>query len=117
MFEEKEKVVCINDSFTSHLRQYYNDFPVKNEIYTIRELTPGRSLDGRTTMMVTLDEIINPVQGNNNYERGYEASRFAPLIPPDLDEIDIEEDLPDEAEKEWNPNYEPARRDKEFVEK
>mgnify|MGYP000322975993 CR=1 FL=1 len=37
-----QKVVCVNDTFTPTIRALYQQLPVKDNIYTIREVFLGR---------------------------------------------------------------------------
>lgn len=38
------KVVCIDDTFSSHVACYYDQLPVKGSTYTIRAMMCGRAL-------------------------------------------------------------------------
>ena len=42
MFQTGQKVVCINDTFTPSIRALYKQLPIKDNIYTVREVFLGR---------------------------------------------------------------------------
>jgi len=90
MFEQGEKVVCIDDRFHPEIAFLYTALPEKGSTYTVRECEPGRarwvsaqkgwdSVD----MKVLLVELTNPVDPSTTKgcpsELGFAARRFAPL--------------------------------------
>ena len=90
MFEQGEKVVCIDDRFHPEIAFLYTALPEKGKTYTVRECEPGRgkwmsaqkgwdSVD----MKVLLVELVNPVDPSTTMgcpsELGFAARRFAPL--------------------------------------
>lgn len=87
-----QKVACVNDAFTPTIRALYQQLPVKNDIYTIREVFLGREKivrGGETaTVGLLLEELRNPPDPfhQGNQELGFSSERFAPL-----------EELPDKA--------------------
>jgi hypothetical protein len=79
MFEIKQTVVCVDDRFSNHVRQFYKELPKKDEIYTIRDLKDGRAPDGGYgEPSIYLEEIVSP-NNSQNVERAFLARRFAPL--------------------------------------
>lgn len=86
-----QKVVCINDTFTPAIRVLYQQLPVKDATYTIREVFLGREKivkGGETaTVGLLLEELRNPKDPfhQGEQELGFTSERFAPL-----------EELPDE---------------------
>jgi hypothetical protein len=90
-----QKVVCVNDSFPEIVRAIYKELPVKDNIYTIREVFLGREkvVKGGDTATVglLLEELHNPPDPfhKGEQELGFSSERFAPL-----------EELPDESEEE-----------------
>ena len=80
-----QKVVCINDTFTPTIRALYKQLPVKDNIYTVREVFLGRekivkggdTRDGRAV----LEELKNPRDPfhQGEQELGFSSERFAPL--------------------------------------
>src|SRR5471032_2885791 len=92
-----QKVVCINDTFPEIIRALYQELPVKDDIYTIREVFLGREKIVRggdtATVGLLLEELKNPPDPfhQGEQELGFSSERFAPL-----------EELPDEkvAEEE-----------------
>lgn len=90
MFEQGEKVVCVDDRFHPEIAFLYTALPEKGKTYTVRECEPGRakwmsaqkgwdSVD----MKVLLVELLNPVDPSTTMgcpsELGFAARRFAPL--------------------------------------
>ncbi len=89
-----QKVVCVNDTFSPTIRALYKELPVKDNIYTIREVFLGREkiVKGGDTATVglLLEELVNPRDPfhQGEQELGFTSERFAPL-----------NELPDETEK------------------
>ena len=87
-----QKVVCINDTFTPTIRALYLQLPVKDNIYTIREVFLGREKivkgGDSATVGLLLEELKNPSDPfhQGQQELGFSSERFAPI-----------EELPDEA--------------------
>ena len=90
MFEQGEKVVCIDDRFHPEIAFLYTALPEKGNTYTVRECEPGRakwmsSQKGwdSVDMKVLLVELTNPVDPSTTMgcpsELGFAARRFAPL--------------------------------------
>lgn len=90
-----QKVVCINDTFTPTIRALYKQLPVKDTIYTVREVFLGREkiVKGGDTATVglLLEELTNPKDPfhQGEQELGFTSERFAPL-----------NELPDEEAEE-----------------
>jgi hypothetical protein len=89
-----QHVICINDSFSDVIRQLYQQLPIKDVTYTIREISMGRGVvaifrDGKKVenggndypeVRVLLCEIINPPDPFcSTREMGFNAERFAPI--------------------------------------
>lgn len=105
MFFEGQKVICINDEFPAWTASTHKNFPVKDEVYTIRAIMPGRGGQGKAIpkekdgelvrgsyeVAVLLVEITNPEFGpeGRKVEAGFNAERFAPL--EEIEEEDMEE--------------------------
>jgi hypothetical protein len=89
-----QKVVCVNDTFSPTIRALYKQLPVKDTIYTVREVFLGREkiVKGGDTATVglLLEELTNPRDPfhQGEQELGFTSERFAPL-----------NELPDETEK------------------
>jgi hypothetical protein len=106
MFEQGEKVVCVDDRFHPEIAFLFTALPKKGTIYTVRECEPGRakwvsaqkgwdSVD----MKVLLVELTNPVDPSTvkgcPSELGFAARRFAPLESLETeDEAEIRELVP-----------------------
>jgi hypothetical protein len=90
-----QKVVCVNDSFPEFVRAIYKQLPVKDNIYTIREVFLGREKivkgGDSATVGLLLEELHNPPDPfhKGEQELGFSSERFAPL-----------EELPAEEEEE-----------------
>ncbi len=90
-----QKVVCINDTFTPTILALYKQLPVKDNIYTIREVFLGREKivkgGDSATVGLLLEELTNPKDPfhQGQQELGFSSERFAPL-----------EELPDEKVEE-----------------
>ena len=86
-----QKVVCVNDTFTPPIRALDQQLPVKDDIYTIREVFLGREKivkgGDSATVGLLLEELKNPSDPfhQGKQELGFSSERFAPL-----------EELPDE---------------------
>jgi hypothetical protein len=91
MIKEGDQVVCVDDVFDPRSMLIIPNRPIKDKIYTIREL---RYYDLHDKMGVTLVEIKNPVNVKDYFGKLQEPSfniiRFAPLDKV-LDSISIEE--------------------------
>lgn len=93
---EGSRVICVNDSFSAIVHQVYRQLPVKDTIYTVRAVYPGRGAvavvgpdgkfvqngggDAKPEIGILLRELHNPddpwCEGR---ELGFNAERFAPL--------------------------------------
>jgi len=93
-----QKVICINDAFPQLVRALYTQLPVKDKIYTVREVYLGREKvvkGGETaTVGLLLEELHNPADPfhEGKEELGFSSERFAPL-----------EEIPEEEEAEVEP--------------
>jgi hypothetical protein len=92
-----QKVVCVNDTFPPLIRTLYKQLPVKDRIYTVREVFLGREKIVRggdtATVGLLLEELKNPPDPfhQGQQELGFSSERFAPLneLPPE--EVEEEE--------------------------
>lgn len=91
MIKEGDQVVCIDDVFDPKSINIIPNRPIKDKIYTIREM---RYYDMHDKMGVTLVEIKNSHNVKDLFGKTQEPSfnivRFAP-IDKVLDEITLEE--------------------------
>ena len=78
------KVVCVNDRFPPELLIYYSGLPLKDRIYTVRDMGIGLSSKGEPgEIVVYLQEIENPKSAKPPYpERGFAEWRFREIEPP-----------------------------------
>src|SRR5476651_695789 len=92
MFIPNQKVVCVDDKFPLGIEQLYNQLPVKDQIYVIRDIVPGQSLSGSEgEVAVYLIGLVNPTN-KVGVERGFNAERFAPLSYKEVDDaVGVEE--------------------------
>ena len=89
------KVICIDDLFPTGVLNYYTNLPVKDKVYTIRDVEVGVGIDGQAgEIAVTLVELINPTSEKYPHrERGFKVERFRELEPLVEVEEEIEEEL------------------------
>jgi hypothetical protein len=91
MIKEGDQVVCINDVFDPRSINVIPNRPIKDNIYTVREM---RYYDMHDKMGVTLVEIKNPLVVKDLFggkqEPSFNIIRFAPLDQV-LDSISLEE--------------------------
>ena len=86
MFIPNQKVVCIDDNFPLGIEKLYNQLPVKDQIYVIRDIVPGQALSGAEgEVAVYLIGLNNPTN-KVGVERGFNAERFAPLSFQEVDD-------------------------------
>ena len=85
------KVVCVDDRFPTEIFIYYTNLPIKDKVYTIRDVEVGVGINGEAgEIAVTLVEISNPVSKVPPHrERGFKVERFRELEP----EIEVEEEV------------------------
>lgn len=78
------KVVCVDDRFPPELLIYYTGLPIKDRIYTVRDMGIGISSKGEPgEIVVYLQEIENPKSAKPPYpERGFAEWRFREIEPP-----------------------------------
>src|SRR4051812_31149833 len=94
-----QKVVCVNDSFPEIVRAIYKQLPVKDNIYTIREVFLGREKivkgGDSATVGLLLEELTNPPDPfhKGEQELGFSSERFAPLQEVPDEEVEVEEPL------------------------
>lgn len=90
MFDVGQKVVCINDDFSATVRHIFKQLPLKDEIYTVRDVRIGRSQvtsggggSNGVSYLVLLQELKNPddpyMADGASEEMGFRSDRFAPL--------------------------------------
>jgi hypothetical protein len=95
-----QRVACVNDTFPSWVREYYDQLPTKGAIYTIRAVSLGRgTLVGSESAEVRLllEELHNGPDPHHKGgdEMGFRSDRFAPL-----EELDESETAEAESERE-----------------
>lgn len=101
MFQNGQRVVCIDDSFDPWVFDLFKSLPKKNNIYTVRSVKSGRSnpqfvVDDDANLsigaaefdiLLLLEELHNPDDPHSSIQQelGFRAERFAPL-QEDLEE-------------------------------
>lgn len=85
------KVICVDDKFPTEILLFFSNLPVKDKVYTIRDMSVGVSIKGEPgEISVTLQEFSNPTSNTPPYpERGFNTERFREIEPPA--EIEAEE--------------------------
>jgi hypothetical protein len=88
------KVICVDDRFPLEILIYYTNLPLKDKVYTVRDVEVGVGLDGEAgEIAVTLVEIANPVsEVPPHRERGFKVERFRELEP----EVEVAEEVEEE---------------------
>src|ERR1051326_9147039 len=98
MFNQGQKVVCINDQFPMWVHRLFTDLLKEGITYTVREVFVGRKNwgGGEGEVGVLLVELHNPPDPRHKekQELGFDANRFAPLQT--MDEQLVEE-VPEET--------------------
>lgn len=91
------KVVCVDDRFPPEILIYYTNLPLKDKVYTIRDVEVGVGLNGEAgEIAVTLLELSNPVsEVPPHRERGFKVERFRELEP----EVEVAEERLEELEQ------------------
>ena len=88
------KVICVDDRFPLEILIYYTNLPLKDKVYTVRDVEVGVGLNGEAgEIAVTLVELANPVsEGPPHRERGFKVERFRELEP----EVEVAEEVEEE---------------------
>lgn len=74
-----QKVVCVDDHFPLGIEKLYQALPKRDNIYTVRDIVPGVSVEGAEgEVAIYLMELLNP-ENKHGIEYGFNAERFAPL--------------------------------------
>lgn len=120
MFQNGQRVVCIDDQFEPWVYDLYTALPRKNQTYTVRAMGVGRSNPKFTVtddaqikikaadfdILILLEELHNPDDPHSSIQQelGFRAERFAPL-QEDLDENEAVELVGFGQEmKSWEPS-------------
>ena len=84
----------MDDRFPIEILIYYTNLPIKDRVYTIRDVEVGVGLDGEAgEIAVTLVELANPVsEVPPHRERGFKVERFRELEP----EVEVAEEVEEE---------------------
>ena len=88
------KVICVDDRFPLEILIYYTNLPLKDKVYTVRDVEVGVGLNGEAgEIAVTLVELANPVsEVPPHRERGFKVERFRELEP----EVEVAEEIEEE---------------------
>jgi len=88
------KVICVDDRFPPEILIYYTNLPLKDRVYTVRDVEVGVGLNGEAgEIAVTLVELANPVsEVPPHRERGFKVERFRELEP----EVEVAEEVEEE---------------------
>lgn len=106
MFQNGQRVVCIDDSFEPWVFDLFQDLPKKNNIYTVRAVKSGRSnpqflVDDDANLsigaadydiLILLKELVNPDDPHSSIkqELGFRSERFAPLQEDYEENVEVE---------------------------
>ncbi|MEM1442873.1 MAG: hypothetical protein AAGF67_11065 [Verrucomicrobiota bacterium] len=118
MYQQGQRVVCIDDSFEPWVYDLFKALPKKDSVYTVRSVKPGRSnpqflVDEDANLsigaaeydiLLLLEELVNPDDPHSTIQQelGFRAERFAPL-EEDLEEMEEVALIGIEEEKKGNP--------------
>ena len=101
MFNQGQKVVCVDDAFAPWVFDYYKQLPKKGSHYTVRSVGMGAanpkwqvSAEGisrgntEPDFNVLLEELHNPDDPTCSFpqELSFKAERFAPLETDEVEE-------------------------------
>jgi hypothetical protein len=105
MFQNGQRVICINDDFEPWVFDLYRSLPKKDKVYTVRSVGVGRSnpkfgltedanlqiQSAEVDFLILLKELSNPNDPHSSVsqELGFRAERFAPL---EEDEFELHEE-------------------------
>jgi hypothetical protein len=91
------KVICVDDRFPPEILLYYTNLPLKDRVYTVRDVEVGVGLNGEAgEIAVTLVELTNPSSKTPPHrERGFRVERFRELEPA----VEVEEERMEELEQ------------------
>lgn len=87
----------MNDVFSPTVRSLYQQLPVKDTIYTVREVFLGREKivkgGDSATVGLLLEELVNPKDPfhQGEQELGFSSERFAPLNELSDEKAEVEE--------------------------
>jgi len=87
----------VNDVFSPTVRSLYQQLPVKDTIYTVREVFLGREKivkgGDSATVGLLLEELVNPKDPfhQGEQELGFSSERFAPLNELSDEKAEVEE--------------------------
>lgn len=99
MFVPNQKVVCVDAKFPLGIEKLYDQLPKQDQVYVIRDIVPGQSLQGTEgEIAVYLVGLKNPTN-KVGVERGFNAERFAPLNYKEVDDLVAAQ----EREEEFTP--------------
>ena len=89
------KVVCVDDNFPKEVISFYQFLPVKNQIYTVRDVGIGVNWKGEPgEVVIYLEGMYNPASAKPPHpERGFNQERFREIEPPAWDEIEEEKPI------------------------
>ena len=75
-----DKVVCVDDKFPVGIEKFYDQLPVKDQTYVVRDIRLGAGWDMQGDISVLLIGLVNPkAESKAGLERGFRADRFRPL--------------------------------------
>ena len=101
MFEVGQRVVCVNGDFSPTVRHLYKSLPVKDGVYTVRDVGIGRARvtsggggENEVSYLLLLEELHNPddpyMPEGAAEEMGFRSDRFAPL--EEIENVEEEEE-------------------------
>lgn len=76
-----QKVICVDAKFPEGIEKIYDQLPVKDIVYVIRQVSLGVNLKGEPgEVCLLLIGLLNPKSSTAPFpERGFNSERFRPL--------------------------------------
>lgn len=101
MFIKGQSVACVNDEFSDFVKSIYRELPVKDGVYTVRDVEPGINENNKDfEIAIRLEELTNPLnRAAVPVELAFNAERFVPLTTG-TEEAEEEESEPTKERKE-----------------
>lgn len=86
------KVVCVDDNFPKEVVNFYTHLPVKDHVYTVRDVGIGVNWKGEPgEVVIYLEGMENPASNKPPHpERGFNQERFREIMPPPWSEVEEE---------------------------
>ena len=90
--QKGSRVICVDDRFPPDILAYYDNLPLKDLVYVVRDMGVGISVAGEPgEIVVYLEGLDNPSSLKPPYpERGFASWRFREIQPPPEESVSAE---------------------------